>query len=113
MNEGPTYVYIFFVNPPGENQPGGKDVEFPSDSLLQRWAMLTPREKEVALLTGRALTNNQIAGKLFISHETVKTHMRNVLGKLQLHSKGDLRFSMLANGIVDLDERAPNAYEVS
>jgi DNA-binding CsgD family transcriptional regulator len=58
---------------------------------LRRWHELTPREQEVSALACLNLTNVQIAKCLMISPETVKTHMRNVLAKFNLRSKGELR----------------------
>jgi RNA polymerase sigma factor (sigma-70 family) len=52
---------------------------------------LTPREREVALLASRGLTNRQIASTLVISPETVKTHIRHGLAKFGLNSKFELR----------------------
>jgi DNA-binding NarL/FixJ family response regulator len=60
---------------------------------------LTKREQEVARLAARGHTNRQIAEALFISTETVKTHMRNVLDKFEVHSKADLRLLLLDLGI--------------
>lgn len=60
---------------------------------------LTAREQEVARLAARGRTNRQIAAALFISTETVKTHMRNVLDKFDVHSKADLRLLLLDLGI--------------
>jgi len=50
-------------------------------------AALTPREKEVALLMARELSNRQIASELMISEHTVATHVRNILKKLGLRSR--------------------------
>jgi DNA-binding CsgD family transcriptional regulator len=58
---------------------------------LRRWSELTPREQQVAALTCLNLTNAQIADRLVVSPETVKTHMRNVLYKFNLSSKASLR----------------------
>jgi DNA-binding CsgD family transcriptional regulator len=51
---------------------------------------LTPREREVALLVGRGLTNRQIAQELVLSEHTVITHVRNILKKLNLRSRTQL-----------------------
>ena len=52
---------------------------------------LTPREQDVAALACLGYTNRQIAARLGISPDTVKTHVRNLLHKFELHSKDELR----------------------
>jgi two-component system NarL family response regulator len=48
---------------------------------------LTDRELEVLKLVAKGLNNRAIAEQLFISENTVKNHVRNILEKLQLHSR--------------------------
>jgi DNA-binding NarL/FixJ family response regulator len=48
---------------------------------------LTDRELEVLKLVARGLNNRDIAKELFISENTVKNHVRNILEKLQIHSR--------------------------
>ena len=48
---------------------------------------LTERELEVLKLVARGLNNRDIARELYISENTVKNHIRNILEKLQLHSR--------------------------
>ena len=48
---------------------------------------LTDRELEVLRLVARGKSNREIARDLFISENTVKNHVRNILEKLQLHSR--------------------------
>jgi len=48
---------------------------------------LTERELEVLKLVAHGLNNREIAKRLFISENTVKNHVRNILDKLQLHSR--------------------------
>lgn len=48
---------------------------------------LTDREMEVLRLVAQGLNNRDIAAKLFISENTVKNHIRNILDKLHLHSR--------------------------
>ncbi len=48
---------------------------------------LTDREMQVLTLVAQGLNNRDIAKQLFISENTVKNHVRNILEKLQLHSR--------------------------
>ena len=48
---------------------------------------LTDRELEVLRLVARGLNNKDVAKQLYISENTVKNHIRNILEKLQLHSR--------------------------
>ncbi|HVU74489.1 MAG TPA: response regulator transcription factor [Mycobacteriales bacterium] len=48
---------------------------------------LTDRELEVLKLVAKGLANRDIAKQLYISENTVKNHIRNILEKLQLHSR--------------------------
>ena len=57
----------------------------------QRWHSLTPREQEVAALVCLNYTTRQIAAKLHISPETVKTHAEHVLDKFDVPDRNILR----------------------
>ncbi len=50
---------------------------------------LTPRERQVAELLGEGLTNKEISTRLFIEVATVKTHVHNILEKLDAHSRSE------------------------
>jgi two-component system NarL family response regulator len=56
----------------------------PDDSATDR---LTPREREILGLVGQGLSNQEIADQLVIAENTVKVHLRNILDKLQVHSR--------------------------
>ena len=66
------------------------------EKLKPKWQSLTPREKDVARLIHRGLTNDQIAKRLSLSPETVKTHVANVLRKFGVKRKTDLRHMLEA-----------------
>ena len=58
--------------------------------LIGRKYALSQREIEVMLLFARGNTISSIAGELFISDNTVKTHMRRLYAKLGIHKKQEL-----------------------
>ncbi|MFC7485397.1 response regulator [Knoellia sp. CPCC 206453] len=62
---------------------------------------LSDRELEVLSLLGRSRTNREIAAELFISQNTVKNHVRNILKKLQLHSRVEAALYAARQGLVD------------
>jgi DNA-binding NarL/FixJ family response regulator len=55
---------------------------------------LTEREKEIALLVAKGMTSKQVANKLAISFETVKTHRRRMLQKNNINSFPHLIYLM-------------------
>jgi DNA-binding CsgD family transcriptional regulator len=62
---------------------------------------LTPREREVLALVGQGRANKDIARAMFISERTARTHVSNILRKLELSSR--TQAAILANraGLVD------------
>jgi DNA-binding NarL/FixJ family response regulator len=67
-----------------------------AEEYLRRWRGLSPREQEVAALICLNYTNEEIAHRLVISTQTVKTHVRNALWKFGVNSKTELS-EMLAD----------------
>jgi DNA-binding NarL/FixJ family response regulator len=63
-------------------------------------SQLTDREREILTLLSEGLRNDDIAAKLFISPQTVQTHVRNLLGKLGVHSKLEAVAFAVRNGAI-------------
>src|SRR5699024_7157382 len=57
------------------------------DSLPKLHDQLTSREYEVLLLIGEGYSNQEIADELFITLKTVKTHVSNILSKLEVEDR--------------------------
>jgi DNA-binding CsgD family transcriptional regulator len=62
-----------------------------SAEKLAIWQQLTRREQETAAFACLGCTNQEIAGRMVISTNTVKSHIRSVLAKFNVNSKADLR----------------------
>ena len=61
--------------------------------------ILTEREREVLDLIARGLTNHEIAEKMVISEKTVKTHVSNMLSKLNLEDRTRAAIWALKHGL--------------
>lgn len=57
---------------------------------------LTPREREVLALVAEGRSNASIARELWLTEKTVETHVRSILGKLDLPQDGDTHRRVLA-----------------
>jgi len=54
------------------------------------WESLTPSEEQVVLLVSDGLTNREIAARLFVSIDTVKTHVSHAFAKLGVANRTEL-----------------------
>jgi DNA-binding NarL/FixJ family response regulator len=68
-----------------------------------RLALLTPREREVLALLARGLDNHAIARRLHLSSHTARTHVGNILRKLEVHSRADAARIALREGQSERD----------
>ena len=72
-------------------------------SAARRSDLLTPREREVAGLVARGLTNRQIAEALVVSQRTAEWHVANLIGKLGLETKAQLAIWAHEHGLATAD----------
>jgi two-component system NarL family response regulator len=77
-----------------KKQPGRDRVPAP---------VLTDRELQVLRQVARGRNNREIAADLFISENTVKNHVRNILEKLQLHSRMEAVFYAVREKLLDIN----------
>lgn len=61
---------------------------------------LTSREREILVLVAQGLCNREIAERLVISERTARTHVSNLLGKLQLSSRTQAALLAIREGLV-------------
>lgn len=66
----------------------------------ERLAVLTDREREVLVLVAAGLTNEEIAGRLFLSPLTAKTHVSRAMGKLGARDRVQLVVLAYETGLV-------------
>ena len=63
---------------------------------------LTPREKQVLTALGEGLASKDIVEKLHVTVETERTHMVNILGKLDVHSRLQALVFAARHGLVEI-----------
>ena len=70
------------------------------NDVLRRLSRLTRREREVLALLVEGADNDIVAQRLVISPETARTHIQNILSKLDVHSRLEALALVLRNNIV-------------
>lgn len=74
-------------------------------AVQEQAAMLTDREREILELLVQGVTSNrELAERLFISENTVKYHLKNIMSKLHLKNRAQVIAYALRTGLVKLSE---------
>ncbi len=63
--------------------------------------LLTPRERQILQLLADGMSNAEVAAKLYISQETVKSHVRHILAKLEADTRTQAVAIALREAIID------------
>jgi len=72
----------------------------PSIAVPEEMDALTPREREVLGLIARGMSNDEIAGELYVSPLTAKTHVSRILYKLHARDRAQLVMLAYESGLV-------------
>jgi DNA-binding CsgD family transcriptional regulator len=85
----------------GGQRPGGEDeLTAGGADVTRQLAALTRREREIMTLIATGLSNEEIAGRLFLARVTVKTHANRAMAKLGARDRAQLVVAAYETGLV-------------
>jgi len=82
-------------------QPSGGGRRGKPQAPVSKISALTPREQEVLRMIGKGLTRAEIAKALCRSPKTVDGHRESIMGKLDIHDRGELVRFAIREGLVE------------
>jgi DNA-binding NarL/FixJ family response regulator len=90
-----------FLTDPVPQQPAQRT------STPSAFSDLTDREREMVVFAAHGLSNDEIAGRLFLSPLTVKTHLNRAMSKLFVRDRAQLVVLAYQNGLLQPDDQLP------
>jgi DNA-binding NarL/FixJ family response regulator len=90
-----------FLTDPAPQQP------VRAASTPATFAELTEREREMVVFAAHGLSNDEIAGRLFLSPLTVKTHLNRAMSKLSVRDRAQLVVLAYQSGLLQPDDQLP------
>jgi len=72
----------------------------------QSLRLISPRELQILMLISEEFTTKEIAAELFISEQTVATHRKNMMHKMQVKNVAGLVRKSFESGILHISKRA-------
>ena len=89
-----------FARMPAPSKAPGAAIALAAGGVPSALAALTPRETEVLRLVAEGLSNTEVAARLFVTEETVKTHVSRLLAKLGLRDRTQAVVTAYESGLV-------------
>jgi len=101
LKEAPHQTIVRAIQKVAEGDGYVDPALMPAFLTKERENMLTAREREILQLLADGMSNADVAAKLFISQETVKSHVRHILTKLEADTRTHAVAIALRDSIID------------
>jgi DNA-binding NarL/FixJ family response regulator len=101
LKEAPQQTLVRAIQKVAEGEGYVDPALMPAFLTKEREGMLTAREREILQLLADGMSNADVAAKLFISQETVKSHVRHILSKLEADTRTHAVAKALRQSIID------------
>ena len=96
-------------DPKGENVIVGMPREMLENADQGSGGVLSARELEILLLVARGMSNGEISKALFLAESTVRRHLANIYGKMDVHSRGEATRKALTEEWITISDITENS----